>query len=142
MIYKIKPKNFNPQFTSVGCFIEYQDSILLLHRQDYKPQGNTWGLPSGKVEKGESINEGILREIKEETGLDLALNSISNVLEVYVRYNEYDFLYDIFYSKVEILPEVIINKKEHKAYKWIKPKDALKMNLIEDLDACIKLYYE
>ena len=142
MIYTSKPKNFNPNFTSVYSVIEYQNKILLLHRQDYKPQGNTWGLPSGKEDMAESIEEGILREVVEETGIRLDMVSISDILKVYVRYNEYDFVYQIFHSKVDFQPEVTINSKEHKGYKWVKPKEALKMDLIEDLDSCIEMYYK
>lgn len=142
MLYTTKPKNFNPRFTVVSCFVEYQDKILLLHRQDYKPEGNTWGVPAGKMNGGENPEYAVLREISEETGLELKDESISHFKELFVRYEDYDFVYHIFNTKVNKEPRVKINRKEHKAYKWVKPKDALKMDLIEDLDACIKLFYK
>ncbi len=142
MIYKTKPKNFSPEFTVVSCFVDYQDKILLLHRQDYKPEGNTWGVPAGKMNGEESLKVAILREIFEETGLELKEKDISHIKEVFIKYKDYDFVYHIFNTKVNKEPKVKINNKEHKAYKWIKPKEALKMDLIEDLDACIKLFYK
>ena len=66
MIYKERPKNFNPKFDVISCFVEYDGEILLLHRQDHKPEGNTWGVPAGKVDKGESLLEAMTREIQEE----------------------------------------------------------------------------
>jgi len=40
------------------------------------------------------------------------------------------------------LPDIIINSEEHKKYVWRTPEDALKENLIQDLDACIKMFYK
>ncbi len=51
-----------------GCETAYQ--LLLVH----KPRKNdAWQLPQGGCEKGESIAEAALRELKEETGIDAAL---------------------------------------------------------------------
>jgi 8-oxo-dGTP pyrophosphatase MutT (NUDIX family) len=52
----------------VGCFLEYDNKFVLVHRLPHKVDGNTWGLPSGKVEAGESDIEAIQRELFEETG--------------------------------------------------------------------------
>ncbi len=41
MLYHDKPSDFDIKFEVVGCFIEYNKKILLLHRQDHKSQGNT-----------------------------------------------------------------------------------------------------
>jgi hypothetical protein len=43
MLVSDKTKDFNPKFEVVSCFIEVEGRILLLHRADHKPQGNTWG---------------------------------------------------------------------------------------------------
>lgn len=51
-IYLEKPEGFNPKFEVVGCcFLHYQDKILLLHRQDFKPEGNCSGIPGGKLNR-------------------------------------------------------------------------------------------
>jgi hypothetical protein len=42
MISKTEIKNFNKRFDVVSAFIEHEGQILMLHRQDHKPQGNTW----------------------------------------------------------------------------------------------------
>ncbi len=51
MISRNKPENFTPKFEVVSCFVEYNDEILLLLRQDHKPEGNTYGVPAGKIDQ-------------------------------------------------------------------------------------------
>lgn len=142
MIYKEKPQNFNPKFGVVSCFVEYNGEFLLLHRQDHKPEGNTWGVPAGKVDGGENILDSMVREIQEETGILLPSSLLSYFGKVFVQYPEHDFVYHIYHTKLEQRQAVAINHKEHKDFTWISPENALDMPLIQDLDACIKLFYE
>lgn len=55
------------------CYIEKDNSYLLLHRTKKKNDVNKdkWIGVGGKVEKGESVEECLLREVKEEVGLTL-----------------------------------------------------------------------
>jgi|SRR3989344_2099051 len=142
MIYVEKPQRFDSKFEVVGCFVEYNGEIILLHRQDHKPEGNTWGVPAGKVNEGEKILETAVREIQEETGFALSSNQLSYFGKVYVKYSNYDFVYHIYHTKLNQRNKVTINYKEHKNFKWISPENALNMLLIQDLDECIKLFYE
>ena len=47
-----------------------QDGKLLLLKQD-TDNGRSWSLPGGKQEPHESVGEALVREVKEETGLDV-----------------------------------------------------------------------
>ncbi len=58
----------NKRVQIVGCILEYQGKFVLLHRLPHKPDGDTWGLPGGKVDPGETHEQAILRELYEETG--------------------------------------------------------------------------
>ena len=139
MLYKEKPENFTPKFEVVSCFVEYKNEILLLLRQDYKPQGNTWWVPAGKVDAGENIYEAMQREGEQETKIDLW--DATYIDKLFVRYPEYDFVYHMFAKKFEEKPSVEIHTEEHQEYKRIDCKEALKMNLIQDLDTCITMTY-
>jgi ADP-ribose pyrophosphatase YjhB (NUDIX family) len=51
-----------------GVVIE--DCRILLLNQD-TDSGRSWSLPGGKLEEGETLAEALIREMKEETGLDI-----------------------------------------------------------------------
>lgn len=142
MIFDRPPENFVSKFEIVSCFLESQGKFLLLHRQDSKPQGGMWGVPAGKVDEAGEYHLAIARELGEETGLALSPENFSYFGKVYVRYPDYDFVYHIFHARQDRKPDVVINPKEHKNYAWVSPADSLKMDLIQDLDACIKLFYD
>ena len=59
-------------FTTL-CYIEKENKYLMLHRTSKKKDGNKdkWMGVGGHFEKGESPEECLLREVKEETGLGL-----------------------------------------------------------------------
>jgi ADP-ribose pyrophosphatase YjhB (NUDIX family) len=66
-----------PKFAVTAlAFIAQGDSVLLV-RQSYGKR--YWSLPGGSVEPGESIDQAALREVKEETGLDVRLTRLVGV---------------------------------------------------------------
>jgi 8-oxo-dGTP pyrophosphatase MutT (NUDIX family) len=139
MVFTKRPKNFNPKFEVVCLHCEFDGKLLFLHRQDHKPEGNTWGMPAGKVEVGESPAASILREVAEELSLVLMEENLEFLMTVFVEFPTYEFIYHIFKYKFIELPEIKINLNEHKDSTWVTPEEALKLNLIEGEEECIRL---
>lgn len=142
-IYLEPTPQFKPCIEVATVYIEHDGQILLLHRQNNKSQGNKWGLPGGKVEKNETPVQAVIRETKEETGTDLSSQPIETLQPVYVEYTEKNhFVYHTF--RTQLLGDsgaIRINFEEHKGFTWVTPTDALKMNLLQDEDACIMKNY-
>jgi 8-oxo-dGTP diphosphatase len=53
----------------VGAVIKDSGGRLLLIRRGHEPGMGLWSVPGGKVEPGETDQEAVVREIREETGL-------------------------------------------------------------------------
>ena len=98
-------------------------------------------MPAGKIEIGENEFDAMIREAREETGTELVRDKLEYLDKVFVRYPDYDFVYHMFRARLSAEPIVVINPKEHQTFLWTISTDALKMNLVLDLDTCIKMYY-
>jgi ADP-ribose pyrophosphatase YjhB (NUDIX family) len=59
----------------VGCgaAIFNPDGQILLIQRLKAPEAEAWGLPGGKIDFGEAVKAAIIREIKEELGIDIRL---------------------------------------------------------------------
>jgi ADP-ribose pyrophosphatase YjhB (NUDIX family) len=66
------PKPNKPNHIGTCAIIKYNDKILLEKRAD----SNLWGLVGGGLKLDESLEQGIIREINEETGLFVSEESL------------------------------------------------------------------
>ncbi|MFQ6114137.1 MAG: NUDIX hydrolase, partial [bacterium] len=57
------------------------DRVLLVKRK-FPPRERYWGLPAGFIEYHESVEETALREVKEETNLDIKLKGLYGIYSV------------------------------------------------------------
>jgi 8-oxo-dGTP pyrophosphatase MutT (NUDIX family) len=141
-VYTKPPEDFSPKMEATGCFCEHKGKYLFLYRHPDRPQGNTWTIPGGKLEKGESPAHAILREMQTETGILLGTAQIEYKMKVYVRYPNFDFVYHIFTARLPKKPDkIILSPREHLQYKWMTLIEALQSPLIPGERECINLAY-
>jgi 8-oxo-dGTP pyrophosphatase MutT (NUDIX family) len=102
---------------SAGVFFYSTDTnrFLFLLRNDLKNPSN-WGIPGGKIEKDETLIEGIERECIEEIGF-FPENAKLVPIQKFINNN---FTYHTFFSrtKSEFIPKL---NSEHCGYCWIDP---------------------
>lgn len=64
----------------VGVVCLRGDEVLLI-RRGTPPRLGQWSLPGGRLEWGETLEIGALRELKEETGVDAELTGLLDVVD-------------------------------------------------------------
>jgi 8-oxo-dGTP diphosphatase len=79
---KVSPKREYPQapVVGVGGVVIHEGRALLIKRGS-EPLKDQWSIPGGTLELGESIQEGVRRELREETGLDVRVGELIEVFD-------------------------------------------------------------
>ncbi|HFC29761.1 MAG TPA: (deoxy)nucleoside triphosphate pyrophosphohydrolase [Oceanospirillales bacterium] len=109
----------------------HQGEILVSKRAKNKPQGDLWEFPGGKAEQGESRQQALKREIKEE--LNYHIKQAKPLICITHDYGKYQVKLDVWYSQ-DNNPKVKAN--ENQPLKWVK-KSQLEQLQMPQADAPI-----
>lgn len=105
---------------SCGCVIIENDKVLLIKQI----QGN-WGFPKGHMEVGETEVETAIREVKEETNLDVEINENKRyTLEYVTDRNTYKEV--VFFIAKKTSENEKYQESEITAIEWMNFDDAMK----------------
>lgn len=96
---------------AVNVAVIHEGKILLTQREDFE----TWILPSGGVEDGESLAQAAIRETKEETGLDVEL---LRLVGVYSRLSNMLPVHAILFTAKPVGGEIKCQEGETIAVEW------------------------
>jgi ADP-ribose pyrophosphatase len=112
---------------AVGAFVVKDNRILLVNRK-YPPGKGLWAIPGGRVKLGETLQEAVEREVKEETGIIVKARSPVYAFDVIER-NEKNTV-QFHYVIVDCMADYVSGK-------LVAGDDALEARWIshEELDA-------
>lgn len=120
-----------------------KDSILLVERGK-QPLKGYWSLPGGVLELGEQLGAAIVREVKEETGLEVQPVNVVEIFERIMRDKagkpEYHYVLVDYFCKVTG-GELMAGDDSSKA-EWVKRKDLASLKLTEGTLPVIERTFE
>ncbi len=148
-----QPNNHHSQNNPVGRFmvaagavieLENTGKILILkrnHTEDW--HGDSWEIPYGRMAQFESTQEGLIRELKEETGLDSV-----QVLKILTSWHIYrgpqkaenDLIGVTYYCRTANTDVQLSH--EHTAFRWVSPEEALQMITVEGIRRDVQAYQQ
>ena len=112
---------------NVACGIIIKDSkILICQRNEKKSLPLKWEFPGGKQELNESLEDCLLREIREELYIDIDI-----VEKLPSNFHRYPFAEITLHPFVCYVKSGEIILKEHRDYKWCNKDEILQYDLAE-----------
>lgn len=103
----------------VAALVRDGEKIMICQRPEHKSRPLMWEFPGGKVEAGETKEEALVRECKEELDIELAVGEI---------FAESTFVYPDISVHLTLLEARIVSGEpkllEHRDIRWITPEEA------------------
>ena len=121
------PKSFACHFIGVGGVVFHKNQVLLV-KLTYGPVKGKWLIPGGLVDCGETLQEAVVRELYEETGVKVHPQGIVGLRSMVRIKDHLTDLYSIFLCKLISTADLLIKDEEELAeVRWI-PLEELKTN--------------
>lgn len=113
------------QRVNVASAIIYNDIGQLLIVKNRVGDAYYWTIPGGAVEEGETLEQAVVREVKEETGFTVAVTGFSSLREKFFLKRQHHTLFATFFARV-IEGEILIDDpdKEIVEVKWVNRREA------------------
>lgn len=128
-----------------GIVISTDDGKILLGlRKDTKD----WTTPGGKVDVGETALQGVLRETKEECGLDISKMKVGGFHFLGTEVQEYgskvwiNFLFCLTHLPLDMREDVVPQPTEFITWEWVTIEQALEMKLFPPAEITIRKLQE
>ncbi|OQY25295.1 MAG: DNA mismatch repair protein MutT [Desulfobacteraceae bacterium 4572_35.2] len=101
----------------VACIIDSQQRILLTKRS-IPPFLGQWVMPGGKIDHGEAIKQALCREVEEEVGLTVSIDTLVDVYEHLAIGDHNDHYIILYYRATPLTFELQTNPAELSKAVW------------------------
>ncbi len=105
---------------AAAALVDRDGRVLLAERPPGKSMAGLWEFPGGKVNDGESPEAALVRELREELGIDTAESCLAPLAFASHRYERFHLLMPLFVCRVW---QGSACAKEGQRLKWVRPAD-------------------
>ena len=100
------------------ALIDTDGRVLIAKRPEGKSLAGLWEFPGGKVEPGERPEAALIRELKEELGIDVTEACLSPFVFTSHAYESFHLLMPLYLCRRW---SGVVTAHEHSALKWVRP---------------------
>ena len=114
-------RNPPPLLLVAACaLVDADGRVLIAQRPAHKPMAGLWEFPGGKVEAGETPEETLIRELKEELGIVTQAPCLAPLTFASHAYDDFHLLMPLYICRRY---EGIARGLEGQALKWVRTRD-------------------
>jgi len=115
-----------PHYEVAAAIIFHNGKILVTTRPEHEVYGGLWEFPGGKKEEHETLEECLLREIKEELGIEIDINRFfTKIFHTYPNFSITLYVFFCSYKSGELKPLPTVR------YRWVTMEELEKLPFLE-----------
>ena len=104
------------------ALLDPEGRVLIAQRPEGKAMAGLWEFPGGKIEAGESPEDALVRELREELGLDVKPPCLAPFTFASHTYDGFHLLMPLYVCRRwDGIPQPL----HHVALKWLRPRDLI-----------------
>ena len=107
-------------FVVAVALVDIDGRVLIAKRPPGKSMAGLWEFPGGKVDVGEMPEYALIRELREELGIDVTANCLAPFTFASHRYDDFHLLMPLYVCRVW---EGTVRAQEGQMLKWVSPLD-------------------
>ena len=108
----------NVLLVAACALVDADGRVLLAQRPEGKPMAGLWEFPGGKIEAGETPEASLIRELKEELGIDVTASCLAPLTFASHAYEKFHLLMPLFICSSW---NGQIVAREGQTLKWVRP---------------------
>ena len=105
---------------AAAALVDVDGRVLLAQRPEGKSMAGLWEFPGGKIGPGETPEACLIRELREELGIDVSASCLGPFTFASHAYEDFHLLMPLYLCRVW---EGIAAPREGQALKWLRPGD-------------------
>ena len=101
------------------ALVDADDRVLIAQRPEGKELGGLWEFPGGKLEPGERPEDALIRELREELGIEVKAACLAPLTFASHAYADFHLLMPLFVCRRW---DGFVQSREAQALKWVRAK--------------------